>query len=372
MAASVERLRRARAGLAAEPGAARFWLELAEADPALGAALCRRLLGFRPDSAAAWSLLGRLTGEASALREALRLDPADHRAALALAAVLEDPAEAVGVLQSVVRRRPDCADLQRALGLAWQALGENAKAAAAFRAAGDGRAEALAAAPAAAITPAYVRRLFDGYAAGFDEALLGRLGYRAPALVAALAAAHWPAGAARLLDLGCGTGLAVEALAARADVPGCGFVAGIDLSPAMLARAAAKRQGARPLYDALAAADLLAIPCAGPWAGDFDVILAVDVLCYIADLRPVFAAAAARLAPGGLLVVTVEEAAEAGAVLLRPSRRYAHGAALLRQAAAACGLGLAEILRAPLRRERGEDVDGLVAAFAPGIKIPGA
>src|SRR5581483_7481973 len=95
-----------------------------------------------------------------------------------------------------------------------------------------------------------------------------------------------------ILDLGCGTGLAGQVfapLASRLD--------GVDLSPAMIAKAEA-----RGLYDHLAVADLetgLAQPQAFGLAPAYDLILAADTLVYLGDLRGVFRAAAARLAPDG-------------------------------------------------------------------------
>src|SRR5262249_62155885 len=84
-----------------------------------------------------------------------------------------------------------------------------------------------------AMTPGYVRSLFDQYAANFDAALVKGLGYRGPPLLRealrAVAALHdRPFRFARALDLGCGTGLVGEALRDCCDV-----IVGVDLSPAL-------------------------------------------------------------------------------------------------------------------------------------------
>ena len=73
------------------------------------------------------------------------------------------------------------------------------------------------------------------------------LGFRTPALCAALFARHVPLGAGPLLDAGCGTGLAGELLS----ILGYDDLTGLDLTPAMLDRARA-----RGLYARLVQADL--------------------------------------------------------------------------------------------------------------------
>ena len=131
---------------------------------------------------------------------------------------------------------------------------------------------------------AYVARLFDDYAQRFDRHLVEELAYRGPALIAAAIDAAAPGRRfARALDLGCGTGLAGAPLRARVE-----RLEGVDLSPAMLAKA---RE--RGLYDALEAADI--VDHLRRFGAAFDLIVAADALAYCGDLQPVFAAAAAAL-----------------------------------------------------------------------------
>jgi hypothetical protein len=91
------------------------------------------------------------------------------------------------------------------------------------------------------MTDAHVRRLFDQYAARYDTALTEQLAYRGPACCARRrqrrhgrrrTAMRFRA----VLDLGCGTGLCGAAFRPHAD-----WLTGVDLSPAMIAQAAAKR-----------------------------------------------------------------------------------------------------------------------------------
>jgi len=165
----------------------------------------------------------------------------------------------------------------------------------------------------------YVEALFDSFADRFDQQLVDNLGYDAPAVLAERVARRREQ-FARILDLGCGTGLAGPHLRRFQ-----GRLTGVDLSRGMLARAAERED-----YDDLVQADATAFLRARPNA--FDLIFSTDVLIYFGDLTPLFAAAAEALAPDGVLAVSVERG-EDGWTLL-PSARYAHGDAYVRSASA--------------------------------------
>src|SRR4029077_10060116 len=129
--------------------------------------------------------------------------------------------------------------------------------------------------------------LFDDYADRFDTHLVGILRYRAPhAILAALqdVCADRPPRFAHALDLGCGTGLMGEAIRPFAE-----RLDGVDLSPLMLAKARAKL-----VYDRLAEAEIVAFVRGSPDRA-FDLVLAADVLVYVADLAPVFSEVARTL-----------------------------------------------------------------------------
>jgi predicted TPR repeat methyltransferase len=96
-------------------------------------------------------------------------------------------------------------------------------------------------------TPDDSRRLYADWAETYDESFARRTGYRLPEAVAAAFAAA--GGSGPVLDLGAGTGLVAERLAAR----GIGPVDAVDISPQMLARARAKG-----LYRALVEGDATA------------------------------------------------------------------------------------------------------------------
>ncbi len=296
-----------------------------------------------------------------------------YKSALELAS-RGDLAAAVDVLTQTVELAPGFATAWFALGAMRDRLGDRDGAVAAFRRAGDADPEdyhgarlQLARLGSGEITPAmtetYVRRLFDQYAGRYDTALTEHLHYRGPAILrdaveAAMRAAGRPMRFASMLDLGCGTGLGGAVFRRYVD-----WLAGVDLSPAMIAQAMAKG-----LYDRLvgaALADFLTEEAAGQTK--YQLILAADVFVYVNDLAPVIAAIARVLAPQGVLAFTVETHSGPGAKLL-PTLRYAHAETYLRGVLAEVRLAPLQLAEAFVRTEKGEPVTGLaiVASSLPG------
>jgi SAM-dependent methyltransferase len=117
--------------------------------------------------------------------------------------------------------------------------------------------------------PSEVMRQYDEFAPGYDETLLHKWGYRAPAMAADLLAKHAPLKSI-VLDAGCGTGLTGSELR-RVGFEG---VDGADISAASLQHAATKG-----MYRALVRTDLLQpLPFE---TGTFDAAICVGVLSYI-------------------------------------------------------------------------------------------
>lgn len=210
----------------------------------------------------------------------------------------------------------------------------------------------------------YVTGFFDWYAEHFDEHLVQRLEYSGPQAVAralAQALGHPPR---HLVDLGCGTGLAVQALD-----PPPKAATGIDLSPAMLARASA-----RALYDTLLEGDLVErLSEFAPAAAD--AVIAVDTLVYVGDIAGVFAEVARILDPGGVFVATFEalpehasDAAGAGWELAATGR-YRHTLEAVRRIAAAAGLAVERLDAVSVRVELGLPVPGLLGIFRKPTSI---
>jgi predicted TPR repeat methyltransferase len=208
---------------------------------------------------------------------------------------------------------------------------------------------------APAMTETYVRRLFDQYAGRYDESLTERLSYRGPVLLrdavqALMDDRRLPMHFATMLDLGCGTGLGGAAFRSFAD-----RLVGVDLSPAMVARASAKG-----LYDRLTAASIEPFLAEEIRAGSkYDFIVAADVFVYVSDLAPVVVAAARVLVPRGLLAFTVETHAGEGVKLL-PTLRYAHDETYIRAVLDKAGLSQVQIARSSVRKEKGVPVDSLI------------
>ncbi len=281
---------------------------------------------------------------------------------------------AADVLAQTVALAPKFATAWFALGAVRDRLGQRDGAVAAFERARDADPEDYHGARLQlarlgvgtanpAMTEAYVRRLFDQYAARYDAALTERLAYRGPAiLLGAIEEAMRSAGRVMLfhsmLDLGCGTGLGGAALR-----PFVERMIGVDLSPAMIAQATTKA-----LYDRLVTAELgdfLAKEVAD--GARYDLVLAADVFVYVNDLKPIVSAVAGVLAPNGLLAFTVETHSGDGAKLL-PTLRYAYGEGCIRDVLANAGLAPLRLTEAAIRSEKGEPVAGLaiVASSAPG------
>jgi predicted TPR repeat methyltransferase len=198
---------------------------------------------------------------------------------------------------------------------------------------------------------AFVRNLFDKYAASFD-AHLGRLGYRAPQLLQAAVAqaVGEPMAALDVLDAGCGTGLCGPLLR-----PFARRLVGVDLAEAMLAKA---RE--RDIYDELSAGELTAFIAARPRS--YDVIVSADTLVYFGDLGAVAHAAAAALRDGGVLAFSVERCAEAGNLgyRLEDHGRFSHHPDYVRRVLTDAGLAVSRIDAATPRNEGGVPVAGLV------------
>jgi predicted TPR repeat methyltransferase len=281
--------------------------------------------------------IGRADEAIQHLRQAVRLDPEYAPAHCNLGLALEEKGElnaAIASLREAARLRPQSPVIQYHLG----ALGG---------------AEAPASCP-----PDYLTDFFDDYADRFDEHLVTRLRYRGPQFL-------WDIvtdGGERhrfesVLDLGCGTGLTGEPFANLA-----AKIVGVDLSPKMLARAAARtRPDGRPLYDQLICRDVTEA-ARGP-RDAHDLVLAADVFIYVGRLDELFPTVFSSLRDGGLFAFTIELLGDdAGTeVRLLATRRYAQSAAYIERLTREAGFVEVRRRRVGLRQgEQGRDVEGLV------------
>ncbi len=194
----------------------------------------------------------------------------------------------------------------------------------------------------------YVVETFDAYAERFDRHLTKQLGYAVPTMLREMVAAALGEGArlARMLDLGCGTGLAGEAFQSIA-----GVLHGIDISAGMLAKAAAK-----DIYDRLECADIASwLECCEE---RYDLIVAADVFVYIGRLDQVFAGLDRCSAAGAVFALSIEHCETGADYILRPSGRYAHLPAYIERLAGRHGWSVAERRQQGTRREQGQWIEG--------------
>jgi predicted TPR repeat methyltransferase len=153
--------------------------------------------------------------------------------------------------------------------------------------------------------PEFIARHFDLLAENFDSRLVNELHYDIPAKLVKAIDSITPSGHLYdTLDAGCGTGLGGPALRSRSKT-----LAGVDLSPKMLEMAA--RRG---IYDRLACEEVTDYLRHSP--AQFDLVSATDLLIYIGDIAPIFAAAAGAIRPGGLFACSTEMGPESGYRLL--------------------------------------------------------
>lgn len=269
---------------------------------------------------------------------------------------LEQYAEALDNYDQALALRPDSAETHHNRGHALRELGRLDEAAQAYREAmrlgGDSRGglfvlAALGQAEAPPVAPKdFIVSLFDRYADGFDDHLVGTLQYQAHERLCESVLALRPSGAFDIADLGCGTGLCGPLLR-----PIARSLTGVDLSPRMLQ--AAGRRGA---YSALAEDDVAKfLRQSAPRS--FDILVSTDVFIYIGDLREVFAGAKHAIRPQGLFGFSIETS-ESEDFVLRHTRRYAQSLAYIRRLAAEHGFEVLRADAATLRKERGADTAG--------------
>lgn len=217
---------------------------------------------------------------------------------------------------------------------------------AAVRLAAMGRGETPGKAPAA-----YVATLFDQHAEVFDGILVDQLGYAVPLMMRERCQALSLGPFARMLDLGCGTGLSAEAMEDVAT-----HITGVDLAEGMI-----EMSDEKELFHDLYVADaerFLAETDLPPW----DLIAATDVLPYLGDAQALFAGARARLVAGGHFVFSTEtESATALAGrdwMITPHHRFAHSLSYVKTALSAAGLALVEVTDIIVRHEMGAPIGG--------------
>lgn len=203
---------------------------------------------------------------------------------------------------------------------------------------------------------AYVATLFDQHADEFDEILVEKLRYCVPLLLRELLRAHGDRKFERVLDLGCGTGLAGLALKDCA-----GHITGVDLSERIVELAYD-----RGVYDDLYVGEAVEFMTEFEEDGNsdtrWDLIAATDVFPYLGTVEPIITAAANRLSANGLFGFSTEALAKGLYAETNYSvnvhRRFAHDAHYIRKTLRDMGFDILAMDDITVRLEDGDPVDG--------------
>ncbi|MBS4773151.1 MAG: methyltransferase domain-containing protein [Proteobacteria bacterium] len=199
----------------------------------------------------------------------------------------------------------------------------------------------------------YVEKVFDSFAASFDETLLN-LEYDSPRKIAEILFRNFkPDSAVRyqILDLGCGTGLCGRALDSLFKKR---FLTGIDLSAPMLEKARAKR-----CYDRLLKAEIEQYLSQADER--FDVVVSADVLTYFGALDKLFSRVHSVLNDGGCFAFSAtRNGVNEKDYFLHPSGRFIHAEKYLENRLQKNGFRIVEKVDSVLRKEGENDVCGWI------------
>lgn len=195
--------------------------------------------------------------------------------------------------------------------------------------------------------PDYVRELFDQYSKTFEHHLVRELNYTTHLKLKQTFDGRTDRKPRyeHALDLGCGTGLAGAAFR-----PVCEKLSGVDLSGNMVAQAQEKG-----IYDQLHVGEINEYLLSSKQR--YDLFVAADVLTYIGDLQPLFAAAWERGSHEALFCCSTEMTATPDWTL-RPTGRYAHHPGYIKKIADRKGWQLLHCSAANIRKERNTWIKG--------------
>jgi predicted TPR repeat methyltransferase len=205
--------------------------------------------------------------------------------------------------------------------------------------------------PPARASDRTIQQIYKDFAWNYETRMREDLEYKGPERLSdAVRAVIAEPSDLKILDLGCGSGLAGMTLR-----PWARELIGVDLSPEMLDLA-----GKRNIYDRLEVGEITQWLKQG--TEPFDLIASCDVIIYFGDVHELVAAARDRLKPGGLFAFSVERG-QAYPFRITDTGRYEHHPDHISEAAAAAGLSVAYLQDAFLRMEYGSPVTGLFAVL---------
>ena len=194
----------------------------------------------------------------------------------------------------------------------------------------------------------YVKNLFDDYAERFDNSLVEKLQYKLPFIIKELIIKLNIANSKfkKVIDLGCGTGLAGPDLSEVSD-----NLTGIDLSENMI-----KKAKKLDVYDSLILGDI--VEKLELSEEKYDLFVALDVFIYIGDITSIFNAVSKCCNKNSYFIFSIETQEDVGYSLLKSSR-YAHSESYILEVASN-GFTLVGCENVKLRKEGNNWIDGKI------------
>jgi len=327
-----------RAMLEKQPGIGEAWNNLGVAYREIGdqdeAISCfRRAVAFAPDMAEAWNNLGVAQDEFNMIENASE----SYRKAIEIRSDYTSAHFNLGISLQKLKRFKEAEEHYNKV-LETKPDDEAAR----FMLQSLGTSETPDAAPVE-----HVRRIFDRCAGTFERILVKDLEYKTPELLFDLVRPYLTE-EMNVLDLGCGTGLGAQLYR-----PFAKRLIGVDVSSKMLEKAAEKK-----IYNRLEVFDILQ-----DWGfpQKFDLIYSSDVFVYFGNLDTIIRSASSYLVYGGIIAFSVERLEDNSMEYrLFPSGRYAHSRTYIQDCLRRHGLQLIEETKADIRKQSGNQVEGLL------------
>ena len=197
----------------------------------------------------------------------------------------------------------------------------------------------------------YVKNLFDDYAQKFNDSLVEKLQYKLPFIIKEFIYKlnNSKSKFKKVIDLGCGTGLAGSDLRKIGD-----NLTGIDLSSNMIDKARKL-----DIYDSLIVGDI--VEQLELLEEKYDLFVALDVFIYIGEPTNFFKAVKKRCNKNSLFIFSIETQEDEGYSLLKSSR-YAHSHSYILDVASN-GFRLVDSHNVKLRKEGNNWIDGKIYIF---------
>jgi len=197
----------------------------------------------------------------------------------------------------------------------------------------------------------YVKNLFDDYAQKFNDSLVEKLQYKLPFIIKEFIykSSNSKSKFKKVIDLGCGTGLAGPDLRKISD-----NLTGIDLSSNMIDKARELN-----IYDSLIVGDI--VEQLELLEEKYDLFVALDVFIYIGEPTNFFNAVKKSCNKNSLFIFSIEIQEDEGYSLLKSSR-YAHSESYILDVASN-GFKLVDSHNVRLRKEGNNWIDGKIYIF---------